>query len=1060
MRSTLLGELDGALTSTHAFRRPPRTSESTRNRFHQSLSNSSSQSKQTIQNHASYSTKSSIKRNEPIFSPFVPTLYSKHQPKVFIPPYDEFLSHLEFKAQTQNNLRALHKSFVKAQKAGAFKKLSTDDAYKVLNLLADHIDSVCLHSATREIISNLATNLQQLYSALPERVVEELKTSGKWDHFVCRMLSFQGNFNMAATMIKKLAGRPNKPFRDAYDSYLLALSRYRSLASALRFWTKPELKGLLHLTSKFGKLASTDGRLKAAVREMALWPDKSRSTQALQYLLKMAVLNKNTAAALVIIERMNKMGVEPFFEHVLSICKFLAAERNLSRAKELFNTIRPTDQQFYSQTKLYLYARSGDTAATFKLLEERKASGHFQIEDRSNVLLALSTAKRFDEMKAFFETSYPTSIDGLRSPKPPLVQYSICLLAHARAGNVENVEWWFNDMDKQGVKPNVHIFTHLLTLFKKLGNDRSLMYAFNQMLQSNIRPDPSLYTLMLSHFAQRNNSNAADALYLDAIKQGVVPDEKMTSALLNAHIQSGSWQEAYRIFRHLSSRLGPHKPLLSVYNTMYKAHLLLGAPFKVMTRLFLLIKQLGFQPNEFTYSILMMSACEAGQLTLATEILEEIKEEQIEQRRTDLLNTQIMTILMSGFLRFNDKVNAKKVLDEMVSLGLQPTEITYATIIKAYGSSRLQSDMEQAEKFVKKLIESPQVHLDHSKSRKQPIANLYLPLMAVPSENGNTAEVERLYEEFLEAGGRPTIAVYHRLLLAYQRADQIRKAVNLWPLIEELAERDNLLAGPPAEAEDENDHIQLADIQLPLSIYLDILSKFGMHVEVANIWFKLQKRGFKFDTHNWNHLVVILIRAGQINRAFEVMERVLLPNERANTLNMRIATRSRKVQGVKASEKPDPLDHYLRVPQGNPLWGSEDRIEVAALSSYKRGRLRAQAIDISQLDKDFVYPMRVLEFIRPTWNDWRPHTVIWRTLLIVWLQLENNFVPKPLESGGELIHNVTVPDISDRDPGAAEEMMVKLRQQYPKTARRIRAFSREERKRLSKKDFERLYTQH
>jgi len=1058
MRSTLLGELDDATTSTHAFRRPPRTSETTRNRFHQSLSNSLSQSKVTIQNHAAYSTKSS----EAIYSPFVPTLYSKHQPKVSISPYDEFLSHLEFKAQTQNNLRALHKSFLKAQKAGAFEDLSVDDASKVLNLMAEHIDSVCLHSATPEIVSNLATSLQQLYSALPEHVVEELKTSGKWDHFVCRMLAFQGNFNMATTMLKKLATRPNRHFSIAYDSYLLALSRYKSLASALEFWSEPEWKGLLYHTSKFGKLVSSDSGLKAAVRELVLWKDKSRSTKVSQYLLKMAVLNKNTAAALVVIERMNKMGVEPFFEHVLCICKFLAAERNLSRAKELFNTVRPTNHQFYSQTKLYLYARSGDPAATFKLLEERKASGHFQIEDRSNVLLALSIAKRFDEMKEFFEVSYPTSIDGLRSPKPPLAQYSICLLAHARAGNVENVEWWFMDMDKQGVKPNVQIFTHLLTLFKKIGNDRSLMHAFNQMLQSNIRPDASLYTLMLSHFAQRNNSNAADALYLDAIKQGIVPDEKMTSALLNAHIQSGSWKEAYRIFRHLSSRLGPHKPLLSVYNTMYKAHLLLGAPFKVMTRLFLLIKKLGFQPDEFTYSILMMSACEAGQLTLAEEILEEIKEEQIEQRRTDLLNTQIMTILMSAFLRFNDKVNAKKVLDEMVSLGLQPTEITYATIVKAYGTSRLQSDMEQAEKFVKKLLESPQAHLDQTKSRKQPIANLYLPLMTVPSENGNVVEVERLYEEFLEAGGRPTIAVYHRLLLAYQRADQIRKALNLWPLIEGLAERDDLLAGPPAEVESENaanDRIHLANIQLPLSIYLDILSKFGMHVEVANTWFKLQRRGFNFDTHNWNHLVVILIRAGQVERAFEVMEQVLLPNERVNTRNMRLAIRSRKMQGVKASEKPDPLDHYLQVPQGNPLWGSEDRIEVAALSGYNKGRLRAQAIDISQLDKDFVYPMRVLEFIRPTWNDWRPHTVIWRTLLIVWLQLENNFVPKPLESGGELIHNVTVTDISDRDPGAAEEMMIKLTQQYPKTVRRIWAFSRKERKRLTKKVFERLYTQ-
>jgi pentatricopeptide repeat protein len=498
---------------------------------------------------------------------------------------------------------------------------------------------------------------------------------------------------------------------------------------------------------------------------------------------------------------------------------------------------------------------------------------------------------------------------------------------------------------------------------------------------------------------------------------------------------------------------------------MYKAHLLLGAPFKVMTRLFLVIKKLRFQPDAFTYAILMMSACEAGQLTVATEILQEIKEEQIAQRRTDLLTTQIMTILMSAYLRSNDKANAKKVLDEMVALGLQPTEITYAAIVKAYGTSRVKADMEQAEAFVKKLLESPQRvhHLDQAKSRKQPIVNLYLPLMTVPSENGDVQEVERLYEDFLQGGGRPTIAVYHKLLLAYQRADQIHKALNLWPLIEELAERDNLLAGPAAEVDDEDPesaYINMANIQLPLSIYLDILSKSGMHVEAANTWFKLQKIGFSFDTHNWNHLVVVLIRAGQVERAFELMENVLLPNERTNTVNMRLATKSRRVQGVSADGKPDPLDSYVTVPQGNPLWGSEDRIRVAAFSSYGKGKLRAQAIDITQLDKDFVYPMRVLEFIRPTWNDWRPHTVIWRTLLIVWLQLEQNFLPKPLEAGGELVHNVAVHDISDRDPEAAQEMMKRLTTKYAKTARRLRRFHRVEQKRLTKEDFERLYTQH
>jgi pentatricopeptide repeat-containing protein PET309 len=142
------------------------------------------------------------------------------------------------------------------------------------------------------------------------------------------------------------------------------------------------------------------------------------------------------------------------------------------------------------------------------------------------------------------------------------------------------------------------------------------------------------------------------------------------------------------------------------------------------------------------------------------------------------------------------------------------------------------------------------------------------------------------------------------------------------------------------------------------------------------------------------------------------------------------------------------------------LWGSEDRVRVARLASFSRGRSRSKAIDLDKIDKDFVFPIRVLEFIRPTWNDWRPHDAVWRTLLVVWLQLEKNYLPKPLERGGELLNNVTVQDISDRSPEVAAETLIKLNKDYPKTVQRILVFLHKEQSRLSQETFDELYVPH
>ena len=1059
MRLTLLGELDDTKPS-RLPPRPQRTSQTSRQRFHQPLSNSVSSLNPNLRSHVSYSTRSTLQPQEAM-GPFVPSTYAPRPTDESSSPYQQFVSHLKYQAQSQHNLEALDAAFKRARDEGAFKELSVKEAVNVLHLLADQIDSLCIILADSHLVSQWGFKMEQLYSALPHETVRNMKQAGEWDFIICRMISFMGNFNHATPMLKRLVrNAKDHRFAVTYDSFLMALARHRSLFLALETRSEPEMKKILSGNSKFGQLVARDPSIEHALFRIGRWKDKSKRAATAQYCLKVTVLNKSTDQAQVIIKTMGEMGVVPYFEHVLAICKFLAVEGNLDKAKKLFDTIPPNSHQFYSQTKLYLYARSGDTAGALKLLEERRVAGQLQIEDRSNVLLSLSIAKRYDEMKGFFEVSYPMSPDGTRSPKPPLAQYSICVLGHARAGDVESVNWWLQDMEKQGVKPNLHFFTHLIALFKKIGDDRSITLAYNHLLQSDIRPDPPLYTLMLSHFANRKNSKAADALFMDAIKQGVVPDEKMTSALMNAHVQSGSWQEALRIFQHLSSNIGSRKPIISVYNTMFKAHLLLGAPFKVMTKLFLMIKKLGMPPDSFTYAILILSACEARQLNIAMEILDEIKEEQRVQNRTDILNPQIMTIVMSAYLRYNDRSKAKQVLDEMIVLGLQPTDVTYSAIVRAYGTSRMGEDMKQAEAFVKRLLSSPQElrHLSETKSRKQPVANLYVPLMVTPSEDGNVEEVERLYDEFVQAGGRPTISVYHKLLLAYRQADDIQKALDIWPMIERLAERETPFTQPPEEDEDRAGRpTHMSNIQAPLSIYLDVLSKFGMHDEVANTWFRLQKRGFQFDAQNWNHLVVVLIRAGQVERSFEVMEKVLLPNEQYNDRNSRLAYEWRKTQG---KNKSDPLESYVPVPQGTPLWGSEDRVRVARLASFSRGRSKSKAIDWDKIDKDFVYPIRVLEFIRPTWNDWRPHDAVWRTLLVVWLQLEKNYLPKPLERGGELLNNVTVQDISDRNPEAAEEVLMKLNKDYPKTVQRIFVFLHKEQSRLSKETFDELYVPH
>ncbi|KAF9534674.1 hypothetical protein CPB83DRAFT_842736 [Crepidotus variabilis] len=1056
MRSLLTDEIQEGSSSN---RRVPRTSTFSRRRFRQSFPFTGPNAKALSRDTSSFST-SPVQ--QAAAAPALTTVFRPQTEHISETksPYRALLNALDNPVMFRKDPPNISALFKQARKSGVFETLPPQEAIVLLNKLADYVDSMCVALIGKELLQEWGTKLWMVYSQLPLDIVEGLKKDRKWAPLMSRILSFNGRFEEAVKTLQQfhLADYGNIGYRKAVDSHLIALARYKGVYYSLDFWAQEDSRRQFPSKSCFGELVARDSMLAAAFGKVAKIQDLDLRSRIFRYCLKMALAYSSVQQALVTISASRNWSVEPQLELCLDVCKLLASQDDLPAAKKLFDTIPPNPHKYYSQTNLYICARLGNLEVTKRIIDERRQAGYLTAEDMTNFFIALSKAQRYAEMKEYFEAGCPVGPDGRRTPAPRLNQYSVCILANARAGNLEQVNWWLEDMDKNGVKPNLKIFTHLMTLFKRVGDDRSMTLAYNNMLQANICPDPRLYTVMFSHFAIRKNTKAADALFQDALRLGVVPDEKMTSALMNVYAQAGSWKSALSIFRDLSKQIGRSKPSLSVYNVMFQTHLLLGAPFKVMTELFLKLKyRIRIQPNQHTYAILITSACESGHLSVALDLVKEIKQTQKTQNRSDLLSVHIMTVIMSTCLKHNEKAKAKEILDEMLSLGMRPTDVTYAQIIKYLGASRMQGDLDQAEEFVKGFLESPEEldRLGEVSKKKQPIANIYLPLLAGPAERGDYVEVERLFEAFLKASGRPSIAIYHKLLLTYRNAGELGKAMDVWPLIWDLAESEPFVKDPlPGESpEIEETDIHMANIQAPLSIYMDILSKTGKHHQLADVWFTLQRRGFGFDIQNWNFLVVVLIRAGQLERAFEVMEKIILPNQRSNEINDDIALRNRSQN----TGKPYPLPPYIEVPQGHPLWGSEDRSRVHKLAMHGKGRSRSKAINIKIIDQNFVYPIRVLEFIRPSWNDWRPHEVVMRTLLAVYLLLQHGFVPKPLTRGGTLVNEVAVHDISERNPREAEDMLSTLGNKYPWTMESVAAFRRAEQTRLTREEFEHLY---
>jgi pentatricopeptide repeat-containing protein PET309 len=177
----------------------------------------------------------------------------------------------------------------------------------------------------------------------------------------------------------------------------------------------------------------------------------------------------------------------------------------------------------------------------------------------------------------------------------------------------------------------------------KINNLQGLSDVFSKMRKLGAKPDVATYTILLGLFADRKDSESAESLYKSACEEGIIPDIRMTKSLMDAHVGSGSLEGAIRVFDYLSSQPITSRYLpLEVYNVVIKAHVLMGAPFHVVSRLFFKLKKMNLVPDKYSYSLLVLSACDAGQLNMATDIYYEMVREEEANPSVSLISANVL----------------------------------------------------------------------------------------------------------------------------------------------------------------------------------------------------------------------------------------------------------------------------------------------------------------------------------------------------------------------------------------------------------------------------------
>lgn len=751
-------------------------------------------------------------------------------------------------------------------------------------------------------------------------------------------------------------------------------------------------------------------------------------TRTAELLLLSYIPEGSLEEAYAVMVEMRSLRLPIPISYQTALIRRLAKTNSFVLANEIFSFMAPSNYKPYLSVGLYLYARQGNITRAEEFFNNLRRQECLSPTDEAMLMHAYAVSGRVETVTDLFSEFFPE--EGVE--KPTIFHYTTIIFAFAQRGDFEGLNLWLKAMMDAGHPPDAHVYSIILESFASRGDVDTVASVLDQMRAANIQPSRVHYTTVIKFLAQRRDPASAEAIYKRALREGIAPDRIMITALMNAHVEAGSWPGVVRIFDYLKASRYRRIPLtIEVYNTLLKAYVMIGTPFHTVSLLFRKLQVTGARPDAYTYALVIQSACDAGLMNVASDLFAEMEDRVGKWQPGRGIEVYVLTIIMAGHLRLGHKLQAKAVYDDMIIRGIQPTSVTFSQILQAYGNQGSVDSLRIAEAFLRGIVEA-----DHQRqvwatprSIQSALEELHSPLMTVYSKQRDPKAVERLFEAMLEAGGEPTLLSLTILLDVYRRTDNIAAVHSVWQQIWELALNlsrvDELFKGDdeaPADPLSRQSNL----LCLPLSIYIDALSATGHHSAVPEVWLKARSQGFSFDSHNWNHLAVALVRAAELDRAFAVVERVILPYQRQSQIVA--STRDRFPESpLTFDTAPPDVD---RPAAESPLHRQKRRVAAVRLTTKKSGH----NMDIDGDPEDFAHPLHILHQILPSWNVWRPHHIILELLASVLRHLQGGRVVQPV--------GVSSPQSAGSDSVVsrakmASDTLQRIYDDYPSTVRAV-----------------------
>jgi len=321
---------------------------------------------------------------------------------------------------------------------------------------------------------------------------------------------------------------------------------------------------------------------------------------------------------------------------------------------------------------------------------------------------------------------------------PSILTFNLLLRCTAQSRRREDALRIKDEMKASGVEPDVATYTVLMEVVAKAAPHRGrkppskrLLEVFallDEMKAKGLAPATATYNMVIEACSAAQQVDQAMAIYLEMVGSNTPVDQNTFALMMRCAGLSGRLQHALAVF-------GEMKAAGVLANRDIYNHLIVAcgnAPQPQVERAFEIFYEMQSEgrvsPNEVTFNALISAACKGGLPSYAFDAFEVMKTTDIVASR----RTYNELIHAAGLRGIAGVEAAFEVYDSMRLAGEVPDQITFGSLIAACARAR------------------------------------------------DASRALLVFEEMQEVGCKPTVVVYHALLVGLGRAGRYEEAVHLY----------------------------------------------------------------------------------------------------------------------------------------------------------------------------------------------------------------------------------------------------------------------------------------